>query len=99
SYVEQLEQQLAEFYEGEAALLFNSGYDANLGILSSIPYSNATIIYDELVHASMHDGMRLGKADRVAFKHNDLEDLEEKLRNPGQHAKQQSSQNTNRNRL
>ncbi len=80
SYVEQLEQQLAEFYEGEAALLFNSGYDANLGILSSIPYKDATVIYDELVHASMHDGMRLGKADRVAFRHNDLEDLKAKLR-------------------
>jgi 8-amino-7-oxononanoate synthase len=80
SYVERLEQQLAEFYEGEDALLFNSGYDANLGILSSIPYKDATVIYDELVHASMHDGMRLGKAGRVAFRHNDLQDLEQKLK-------------------
>jgi 8-amino-7-oxononanoate synthase len=79
TYAVELENRLAEFHDAECALIFNSGYDANLGVLSSIPYKNAIIFYDELVHASMHDGMRLSKAAKVSFKHNDVEDLEAKL--------------------
>ena len=78
-YVVEIEKQLAIFHDADCALIFNSGYDANLGVLASIPYKGATIFYDELVHASMHDGMRLSKAEKIAFKHNDVKDLETKL--------------------
>lgn len=78
--MEDLEQELASFHQAETALLFNSGYDANLSLLSTIPRKGDLILYDRLVHASMHDGMRLGKADTLAFEHNDLEDLEIKLK-------------------
>lgn len=77
---EQLELQLAEFFRGESALLFNSGYAANLGVLSSLPGRNDTILYDELVHASIKDGARLSIARKISFKHNNLDDLEGKLR-------------------
>jgi len=78
-YVVEIEKQLATFHDADSALIFNSGYDANLGVLASIPYKGATIFYDELVHASMHDGMRLSKAEKIAFKHNNVLDLETKL--------------------
>jgi len=78
--MEELEAQLCSFHESEAALLFNSGYDANLSLLSSIPSRGDLIIYDSLVHASIHDGMRMGKAENIAFRHNDIEDLESLLR-------------------
>ena len=76
---ETTEQQLATLHQTEAALLFNSGYNANLGVLSSLPYKNATVFYDELIHASMHDGIKMSKAKAVGFKHNSIIDLEEKL--------------------
>ena len=79
-YVEQLETKIAAFHRSEAALIFNSGFDANYGLLSTLPYRGDTIIYDELVHASIHDGIKAGKANKVVFTHNDLSDLEEKLR-------------------
>jgi 8-amino-7-oxononanoate synthase len=78
-YVVEIEEQLAVFHNAECALIFNSGYDANLGVLASVPHKGATIFYDALVHASMHDGMRLSKAEKVPFKHNDVNDLEQKL--------------------
>lgn len=80
AYAEKLESIIADFHRSEAALLFNSGFDANYGLLSALPYKGDTIIYDELVHASIHDGMKAGKANRVAFHHNDLADLEAKLK-------------------
>jgi 8-amino-7-oxononanoate synthase len=78
--MEGLEEQLADFHNADTALLFNSGFDANLSFLSTIPRKGDLILYDSLVHASMHDGMRLSKAESLAFKHNDLDDLEEKLK-------------------
>jgi 8-amino-7-oxononanoate synthase len=74
------EQQIAEFHDAEAGLIFNSGYDANVGLLSSILQRGDTIICDELIHASIVDGARLSYANRYKFKHNDLEDLENKLK-------------------
>lgn len=69
----------------EAALLFNSGYAANVGVMSCIPQAEDVILYDELVHNSCHEGIRLSRSyanDRTfPFRHNDLEDLERKLRN------------------
>jgi 8-amino-7-oxononanoate synthase len=78
-YVEQLEKKIASFHNTEAGLIFNSGYDANVGLFSSLLQKEDTIIYDELIHASMHDGIRLSKANAFAFKHNDLLHLEERL--------------------
>lgn len=76
---ENCEKYLADFFQFEAALVFNSGYDANLGLLSCVASKHDTIIYDELVHASIRDGIRLSLAKSYSFKHNDLLDLRKKL--------------------
>jgi 8-amino-7-oxononanoate synthase len=78
-YAEYVEQKLAAIFKAEAALIFNSGYNANLSILSCVPQKSDTIICDELIHASLIDGARLSFAKRLSFRHNDLEDLEKKL--------------------
>lgn len=75
------EKKLAGIFRSDAALLFNSGYSANLAVLSAIPQKDDTIIYDELAHASIKDGARLSLAKKYAFKHNDLADLEKKISN------------------
>lgn len=77
--VEDVEKQVAAHFQSPAALIFNSGYDANLGLFSSIPQKGDTIIYDEWVHASVRDGIRLSFASSFSFRHNDLEDLRKKL--------------------
>lgn len=79
-YAELLEHQVAAFHECEAGLIFNSGYDANLGFFSAVPQKGDTIIHDELIHASIIDGARLSYANRYTFKHNDLMSLEGKLK-------------------
>jgi 8-amino-7-oxononanoate synthase len=79
-YIEDLEKQIAAIHQNEAGLIFNSGYDANLGLFSSLPQRGDTIITDELIHASIIDGARLSHANRYIFKHNNLESLEEKLK-------------------
>ncbi|NVM65596.1 8-amino-7-oxononanoate synthase [Mucilaginibacter sp. SG538B] len=79
-YAEDLEDQIAAYHQSEASLLFNSGYDANLGLLSSLAQRGDTLILDELVHASIIDGARLSYANRYSFRHNDLESLEAKLK-------------------
>jgi 8-amino-7-oxononanoate synthase len=78
-YAEELEKELAMFHNAEAGLIFNSGYDANVGLFSSIAKKNDTIICDELIHASIIDGCRLSHANRFRFAHNDIYDLEKKL--------------------
>lgn len=80
-YTEQTEQFIADFHQAQSGLIFNSGYDANVGLLSSIPQRGDTTITDELIHASLIDGARLSYAERFRFKHNDLVDLEQKLKN------------------
>lgn len=77
--IDQLEAQVAEFHKGASALLFNSGYDANLGLMTSLGMRNTTIVYDELIHASVHDGIKLAKAESVSFRHNDPAHLEQVL--------------------
>ncbi len=77
---DEVEAELAEFYRAETALLFNAGYMANLGLLSCLPQIGDTLLTDELIHASLIDGARLSKANRLRFAHNDLTDLETKLR-------------------
>lgn len=80
-YAEVLECTIARFHGAEAGLLFNSGFDANAGFLASVPQPGDIVVYDELIHASVHDGMRLSRASRtVAFKHNSIHDLRQVLR-------------------
>jgi len=77
---ESVEKYLAEFFKVESTLIFNSGYTANVGVLSAIPQKGDTILYDELIHTSLKDGARLSFADRISFRHNDLEDFERKIK-------------------
>ncbi|MBC8085542.1 MAG: 8-amino-7-oxononanoate synthase [Hymenobacter sp.] len=76
---EALETHLAQFHRAEAALLFNSGYAANLGFFSAVPRRGDTILYDEASHASVKDGIRSSFATAWSFRHNDLTDLERRL--------------------
>lgn len=76
---EETEKIIADFHNAETALIFNSGYDANLGFFSCIASKNDSLISDEYIHASIIDGIRLGNATRLKFKHNNTEDLEKKL--------------------
>lgn len=77
--IEETEKQIAEFHDADAGIIFNSGYDANTGLLSSVPQKNDTIIYDQFSHASLRDGILLSFATAFSFLHNDLTDLEKKL--------------------
>jgi 8-amino-7-oxononanoate synthase len=70
------ENAIAKFHESPAALIFNSGYDANVGFFSSVPQRNDVILYDELCHASIRDGITMSTAKSYKFQHNDLDDLE-----------------------
>ncbi len=77
----QLEETIAHCHQAEAALLFNSGYDANLGLISCIVSRNTTILSDELCHASLIDGIRLSQCTRkYRFAHNDLNSLHDQLK-------------------
>ncbi len=77
--LEELEATLCRFHKADAALVFNSGYTANLGLIATVCRKNDLILYDELVHASIHDGMRMSQAESISFKHNDPNDLKDKL--------------------
>jgi 8-amino-7-oxononanoate synthase len=70
---------IAEFHKSPAALIFNSGYDANVGFFSAVPQKGDLILYDELCHASIRDGIQLSNAKAYKFQHNDLDDLERLL--------------------
>jgi 8-amino-7-oxononanoate synthase len=74
-----LEDQLAQHYYAESALLYNSGYDANIGVLSAVLTRHHTVVIDEYVHASIKDGVRLSEAKMLKFKHNDISDLKRLL--------------------
>jgi 8-amino-7-oxononanoate synthase len=78
---QQVEEHLARFFQSPAALLFNSGYSANLALLSSLPQRGDTVVYDQSIHACVKDGARLGNAKCLSFRHNDSRDLERKLGN------------------
>lgn len=69
------EDFIANFHAAESALIFNSGYDANIGLFSSVPQRGDLIFYDELVHASIRDGISMSRAKAYKFKHNDIADL------------------------
>lgn len=80
SLIEKAEKQIAKFHQAESALLFNSGFLANLGVLSAIPQHGEIILFDELAHTSIREGIRLSNAKAYKFKHNDLTDLERLLK-------------------
>jgi 8-amino-7-oxononanoate synthase len=77
--IEKVEAAIAQFHQAATGLIFNSGYDANIGLLSSVPQRGDTILYDYLCHASIRDGIRLSLAKSFSFEHNDYADLEQKL--------------------
>ena len=70
------EDYIAQFHRAESALIFNSGYDANIGFFSAVPQRNDIIHYDELCHASIRDGIQMSNAKAYKFQHNDFEELE-----------------------
>ncbi|MEC7263584.1 MAG: 8-amino-7-oxononanoate synthase [Bacteroidota bacterium] len=76
----QLEDFLTRHHGSESALVFNSGYDANIGFFSSVPQRGDIVLYDELAHASIRDGIQMGHAKSYKFTHNDLQDLEQKIK-------------------
>ncbi|KAJ4990336.1 8-amino-7-oxononanoate synthase [Stagonosporopsis vannaccii] len=85
AYAEALEHDIANFHGAEAGLLWNSGFDANAGFFSCVPQPGDVIVFDELVHASVHDGMRLSRAAQtVPFVHNSIADLRRVLQEVAQ---------------
>lgn len=78
-WIAEVEQDLAAFHDAPAGLIFNSGYDANVGLFSAVPQKGDTVIYDQLIHASIRDGIRLSLAQSFSFFHNDLDDLRKKI--------------------
>jgi 8-amino-7-oxononanoate synthase len=79
-YIEQVEQEIADFHGAETALIVGSGYEGNGAIYAAIPRPGDAIVYDELVHASVHDGMAHSVAmTRVPFRHNDVDALRDAI--------------------
>lgn len=76
---QETEDLISSFHQSESALTFNSGYDANVGFFSSVPQRNDIILFDELCHASIRDGIQMSLSKSYKFKHNDLNDLEKLL--------------------
>ena len=72
---QKLEPLLAAFYKSNAALVFNSGYDANMGLFSALPQRGDLVFYDEFVHASIREGIRMSNAKAYSFLHNNLSNL------------------------
>ncbi|MFM2372011.1 MAG: hypothetical protein RIS85_1733, partial [Pseudomonadota bacterium] len=72
--------EAARFFGSEAALFFSTGYAANAALLSTLPQRGDLIVYDELVHASMHEGLRLTRATSVSTSHNDAQSFDDAVR-------------------
>lgn len=79
-FYEKLEDRIGRFHRAESCLIYNSGYTANLGLLSALGTEESTFLYDLEIHASMIDGMRLSGAKSAPFRHNDVESLEGRLK-------------------
>lgn len=80
SLIEETEALIGDFHRSPAALIFNSGYDANFGLLACVAQRGDCILYDKLSHASIRDGIRQSFASSFSFAHHDLADLERKLK-------------------
>lgn len=76
---EQLEDLLSKVHKSESSLVFNSGYDANIGFFGAVPQRGDLIFYDEFIHASIRDGITMSTAKGYKFAHNDLADLKLKI--------------------
>lgn len=79
AYVEKLETDIAAFHDAESGLLFNSGYTANLGLISAVAQPEDVILYDAHIHASTRDGIKLSRAMAFPFRHLDLNHLTHRL--------------------
>jgi len=75
SLYNEVEELIRKFHKVDSALVFNSGYDANIGLFSSVPQRDDIILYDEYIHASIRDGIAMSKARNFKYRHNDLDDL------------------------
>lgn len=77
---EALEAEAASHFGAESALFFGGGFQANVALFSTLPGRGDIVIHDELIHASVHDGIRAGKAQHVAIPHNDADAVETAIR-------------------
>lgn len=82
----ELERELAEFYGKRDAIVFSTGYQANLGMISALAGPGDTVVIDADSHASIYDGCRLSGASVIRFRHNDAQDLTKRLRRLGNEA-------------
>jgi len=80
-YFEELENELIQFFKAQSALVFNSGFNINIGLLSNIADSEDVILLDQNIHASLKLGAKLSNAQTFYFQHNDTEHLEKRLIN------------------
>lgn len=78
--IERTEASIAVFHKAAAGLIINSGYDANTGLLSCVPQQGDSVLYDALSHASIRDGIRLSRAQSFPFLHNNINSLEQRLK-------------------
>ena len=83
----QLEADLADFYQCSEAMVFSTGYAANLGVLTALCGKDDAVLLDSDAHASLYDGCRMSGADIFRFKHNDLKSLERRLQRLGERAR------------
>ncbi len=77
---EMLEEEAAAFFGSQSAIYFSSGFSANYALFAALPQKGDLVVYDALIHASAHDGLRAGRAVRVEAAHNDANSFEEKIR-------------------
>jgi 8-amino-7-oxononanoate synthase len=77
--IEEVEEKIAAFHNAEAAVIFSSGYDANIGVLASVPQKGDTLFFDAGCHPSVKDGAKISAAKASTFVHNDLKDLKSQL--------------------
>ncbi|MBT0717743.1 aminotransferase class I/II-fold pyridoxal phosphate-dependent enzyme [Rosenbergiella epipactidis] len=83
-----LEKEIAEFFDLPTAIVFSTGYTANLGVISALATPDAVVIIDEDSHASIYDACALGGAQIIRFRHNDAKDLERRMQRLGEKAKE-----------
>lgn len=83
-----LEHEIAEFFGRQSAIVFSTGYTANLGVISALADHNAVVLLDADSHASIYDACTLGGAEIIRFRHNDAKDLERRMMRLGERAKE-----------